>query len=58
MATPNPYFLYPFAIDSSSLLTIPNTGASTGAMSYEYGFTINYEQDLQSVSTALPIPRG
>ncbi len=56
--TPNPYFLNPFAIDSNDVAVIPSTGASTGAMSYQQGFTINYEQDLETVSTALPIPRN
>ncbi len=54
----NPYFLYPFGQSTSSYAPVSNTGGVTGTMSYQYGFTVNYEQDLQTVATALPIPRN
>lgn len=58
-AVPNPYFLYPFAIDGSpyDVVKIDNTGGTTGPMSYQYGFTPNYEEDLSSIASALPVPR-
>jgi len=56
MATPTPYFLYPFG-SSGTATAIPPTGASVGAVSYQYGFTPNYEADLSSDPSALPVPR-
>lgn len=59
MTTPNPYFLYPYAVDAgpSDVVAIDNTGGTTGPLSYQYGFTPNYEEDLSSVPSALPVPR-
>ena len=50
------YYVYPFAVDGN-LEAVPTSDPGTGAMSYQDGFTINYEQDLLTVPTALPIPR-
>src|SRR5436309_1826328 len=57
MATANPYFLQPWSNAASDDVTIPPTGAATGALSYQYGFTPNYEYDLLTNPSALPIPR-
>ena len=59
MATPNPYFLYPFAAAAgpSDVVQIDNTEGTTGPMSYQYGFTPNYEEDLSTIPSALPVPR-
>ncbi len=57
MATPNPYFLQPWSNAAADDVTIPPTGAATGALSYQYGFTPNYEYDLLTNPSALPIPR-
>lgn len=57
--TANPYFLYPFASGAtgSNVSEIDNTGGTTGPMSYQFGFTPNYEEDLSTIPSALPIPR-
>ena len=59
MTVANPYFLYPYAIDAgpSDVVAIDNTGGTTGPLSYQYGFTSNYEEDLSSIPSALPVPR-
>lgn len=59
MTTANPYFLFPFAAAAgpSDVVPINPQGGGTGPMSYQYGFTVNYEEDLNSVAGALPIPR-
>jgi hypothetical protein len=59
MTTANPYFLYPFAAaaDPSDVVEIDNTGGTTGPLSYQYGFTPNYEEDLSTIPSALPVPR-
>ena len=59
MPTANPYFLYPYATagSPSDVVAIDNTGGATGPLSYQYGFTPNYEEDLSSVPSALPVPR-
>lgn len=51
-----PYFLNPFAVVGTSTV-IPNEGGSTGPVNYQYGFTSNYELDLNSDPDSLPIPR-
>jgi len=51
-----PYILYPFAT-SGTVAAVNSTGASTGDMSYQYGFTEDYEKDLNLDPAALPIPR-
>lgn len=57
MSTPIPYFLYPFA-EAGDATTITQTGSSNaGAVTYQYGFTPNYELDLNTDSSALPVPR-
>jgi len=56
MPTPNPYFLYPFGGQGDDT-AIPNTGGSTGNMSYQYGFTPNYEANLLTDPSAIPVPR-
>lgn len=57
MPTATPYFLYPWSTAASDDVTIPATGASSGTLSYQYGFTPNYEYDLLTNPSALPIPR-
>ena len=59
MTVANPYFLYPYAVDGSpsDVVAIDNTGGTTGPLSYQYGFTPNYEEDLSSIPSALPVPR-
>lgn len=59
MTTPNPFFLYAYAVDAgpSDVVAIDNTGGTTGPLSYQYGFTPNYEEDLSTVPSALPVPR-
>lgn len=57
MTTPNNYFLQPWSNAASDDVAIPVTGAATGALSYQYGFTPNYEYDLLTNPSALPIPR-
>ena len=59
MTVANPYFLYPYAVDGSpsDVVAIDNTGGTTGPLSYQYGFTPNYEEDLSTVPSALPVPR-
>lgn len=56
MPTPNPFFLYPFGTSGDDVI-VPNTGASTGTMSYQYGFTPNYEANLLTDPAAIPVPR-
>lgn len=56
--TATPFFQYAYGVDSTSI-TVPSLSLSTtGTLSYQYGYTENYEQDLLTVSTALPIPRN
>lgn len=59
MTVANPYFLYAYAVDAgpSDVVAIDNTGGTTGPLSYQYGFTSNYEEDLSTVPSALPVPR-
>ena len=59
MTVANPYFLYPYSVDAgpSDVVAIDNTGGTTGPLSYQYGFTPNYEEDLSTVPSALPVPR-
>jgi len=59
MAIANPFFLFPFGTDGdpSDITPIDNEGGMTGPLSYQYGFTPNYEEDLISIPSALPIPR-
>src|SRR5215831_17069788 len=52
------YYIYPFGQNADDLTSIPNNPPVNGSMSYFAGFTDLYEQDLLTVSTALPIPRG
>ena len=54
----NPYILYPFASDpAATTTTIDSTGGGTGPLSYQFGFTPNYEENLLTDSSALPVPR-
>lgn len=59
MPSPNPYFLYPFAslaTPTSDVVPIPNTGADSGGVNYQYGFTPPYEYPSSNPSN-LPVPR-
>lgn len=58
MATPNPYFLYPFGSSGDATAITSTTGANAGVVNYQYGFTPNYELNLASAPSALPIPRA
>jgi microcystin-dependent protein len=51
------FFAYPFGI-AGTRTTIPQPTQGGGAVAYQSGYTVNYEQDLATVSTALPIDRG
>jgi hypothetical protein len=53
----NYYFKYPFAIDGD-VTAIPPDPQPDGSVSYQDGYTINYEQNLLTVPTALPIDRA
>ena len=57
MATPNPYFLYPFGSSGGATAITSTTGTNAGVVNYQYGFTPNYELNLASAPSALPIPR-
>lgn len=50
------FFVYPFGT-SGDKTAIPNTGSSTGAVNYQYGWTPPYEAELGVDPGALPIPR-
>lgn len=50
------YFVYPFAQDGD-VAAVPTSGVNSGPMSWEAGFTPNYEEDLLTSPSALPIPR-
>jgi hypothetical protein len=53
------FYQYPFASQSGSITTaVPTTGSSIGAMSYQYGFTNNYQLNLLTNPNALPILLG
>jgi hypothetical protein len=52
------FFYYPWAIDGDLGTAIPVSDPGTGSLSYQDGFTVNYEQDLLTNPTALPIPRA
>ena len=58
MATPNPYFLYPFCSlgASGDITPINNTGSDSGTVNYQYGFTPNYELP-QTDPSVLDVPR-
>lgn len=58
MATPNPYFLYPFGSSGDATAIDSTTGTNAGVVNYQYGFTPNYELNLASAPAALPIPRA
>jgi hypothetical protein len=51
------YFKYPFAIDGDKT-DIPPDPQPAGEVNYQNGYTINYEQNLLTVPTALPIDRA
>lgn len=56
---PNPYFLYPFAGSSSGgvdTTPIDNTGADSGTVNYQNGWTPNYAY-VSTNPASLPIPR-
>ena len=50
------FFVHPFGT-SGTLTSVPTNGLSSGPMSYEYGFTPNYELDLTTNPSAIPISR-
>lgn len=51
------FFALPFGIDGD-LTTVPLDTQPGGQMSYQQGFPINYELDLQTNPSAIPIPRA
>lgn len=57
MATPNPYFLYPFGSSGNTTAITSTTGSNAGVVNYQYGFTPNYELNLADGGAALPVPR-
>ncbi len=57
MATPNPYFLYPFGSSGDTTAIVDTTGTNAGVVNYQYGFTPNYELNLAGGGAALPVPR-
>lgn len=50
------FFVHPFGTNGT-LTSVPTNGLSSGPMSYEYGFTPNYELDLTTNPSAIPISR-
>jgi microcystin-dependent protein len=50
------FFAYPFAT-SGDKTAIPNPSQMSNVVSYQSGFTINYEYDLATNPSAYPIPR-
>lgn len=50
------FYVYPFA-DSGGKIDVPTDTTGTGEVSYEQGWTENYELDLTTDPDALPIPR-
>lgn len=50
------FYVYPFG-ESGDLTPIPTDNPGTGEVSYEQGWTANYELDLTTDPDALPIPR-
>lgn len=54
-----PYYpVYPFGDDADDLTAISTTTTVDGTVSWQSGWTINYQQDLLTVDTAKTIPRG
>ena len=54
-----PYvYTYPFAVNGTLTPPVPTVDPATGAMSYELGYTVNYQEDLLTNPSALPINRG
>src|SRR5882757_768079 len=51
------YYVYPFGV-SGDLTPILNPTQPGGFVSYQQGFTINYEGDVDTDPSALPVPRG
>ena len=56
MATPIPYFIYPFA-EAGDTSAITLTGIDTDPINYQAGYGTRYELDLNTDSSALPINR-
>ena len=52
------YFVYPFGTDADDLTTIPTTATLDNSVSYQEGFTLPYEENIDTSPNALPIPRG
>lgn len=57
MTVANIFFLYPFGT-AGDLTAVPDPTQGSGSVSYQSGFTINYQQQLGTVSSALPINRA
>ena len=51
------YFVYPFAVNGD-LTAVPTAGPDSGSMSWQAGFTPNYELNLATDPSALPVPRA
>lgn len=52
------YYVYPFGVNADDLTAIPTAAAVDGSVSYQDGWTIPYQYDLETNPSALPIPRG
>lgn len=56
------YYVYPFAVAGGNTAAVPTEFSSAvppgAGLSYQDGYTVNYEQDLLTTPTALPISRG
>ena len=52
------YYVFPFGTDADDLTAIPTAAAVDGSVSYQNGWTVPYQYDLQTNPSALPIPRG
>lgn len=52
------YYVYPFGVNADDLTAIPTAAAVDGSVSYQDGWTVPYQYDLETNPSALPIPRG
>lgn len=50
------FYVYPFGADGETT-DVPTDNPGTGEVSYQQGWTVNYQRDLETDPTALPVPR-